>query len=279
MNNRAILFSIIAGLTAVFFMYNYVSSVDETAKKRFGTEVLVVKASRNIKEMETLDETMVRYELVPKNYLEPSAISPPDMSSKEDKESAQVLKNLTGSIAVVPIRRGEQITRNKITDPSIRTGLAPQIAPGKRGIAVPVNETSGVSKLIKPGDRVDVMAVIDAGSGRESKLVKTIMQDVSVLSIGRYITNNAARSVEADPNTGDTRIRALAEDFSFSSVTLEVDPSQAQVLALLLGAGDNSLTFALRNNEDSDRTPINALILQDVFGAGDLNRARGAAKH
>jgi pilus assembly protein CpaB len=275
MNNRALTLSLIMAVIAVFFVQSYVSSIEEEAKKKFGTEVLVIVARKDIREMETVNETMLEFKLIPKRFLEPAAISLE--KKEEDKESVKTLKGLTGTIAVVPVKKGEQLTYNKLTDPSIRTGLAPQIAPGRRAVSIPVNESSSVSKLVKPGDRVDLIAIVDLGGGKENKVAKTVLQDVVVLSIGRYITNNVARLVETDPAGGKDRVKSLAEDFSFTSVTLEVEPPQAQAIALLLASGDNSLALSLRNNDDVERVNFPSTTLSDLFGA-DAARVKGPGK-
>jgi len=80
--------------------------------------------------------------------------------------------------------------------PNMRTGLAPQVTPGKRALAISVGETTGVSKLVKPGDRVDLIAVIGPKDGR---VAKTILQDIVVLATGRAVSGNIARQLENDP--------------------------------------------------------------------------------
>jgi pilus assembly protein CpaB len=274
MNNRALSLSIIMAVVAVFFVQSYVSSVEDNAKKKFGTEVLVIEAKRDIKEAETINETMLELKLVPKRFLEPAAMS--YEKREDDKESSQGLKNLAGMVAVVPIKKGEQITLNKMVEPGIRTGLAPQIAPGKRAVAVPVGETSGVAKLVKPGDRVDLIAVLDMGGGKEGKIAKTILQDVVVLAVGRSVTGNIARTVEQDPNGGKDKIKSLAEDYSFASVTLEVEPLQAEQLALIMNSGDNVIDLSLRNNDDTDRQSIVSTSYVEMLGA-DISKIRKPA--
>ena len=212
---------------------------------------------------------MLETAVVPKTFLEPSAVSFEKKISEE--EISRSLRMLMGSVALVPIKRGEQVTYTKLVEPSMRTGLASQVTPGKRAMSVPVTETSGVAKLVKPGDRIDLIAIIDSGQGKEAKIAKTLFQDVMVLAVGRAITNNVARVVEADSFTGKDKARSLAEDFSFSSVTLEVDPTQAQSLALMLANGDAAMTLSLRNNDDSDRVAVQATSLYDVIGS-DLAR-------
>lgn len=265
MNNKALTLSLVMAAFAMFFVQSYVTSIEDEAKRKFGTEVLVVKAKVDIKEQSTINEKMLELAPVPKRFLEPAAIF--FEKKEEDQETARSMKQLEGTVAIVPLKKGEQIAFNKITEPSIRTGLAPQVAPGRRAIAIPVNEVSGVSKLVKPGDRIDLIAVLDPGGGKENKIAKTILQDVVVLSIGRNVTNNVARIEERDSYNGTSKVRNLSEDSTFSTVTLEVEPAQAQMLALVLGAGDATMSLSLRNNDDTERVNTPAVMLFDILGA------------
>jgi pilus assembly protein CpaB len=276
MNNKALTLSLVMAALAMLFVSSYVTSIEEEAKKKYGTAVLVVVAKSNIKEMDTILETALDFKEVPKRFLEPNAVSLEKKESEDnvkDSVKTTTLKALVGTVAIVPIKKGEQITYNKITEPSMRTGLASQITPGKRALAVPVSESSGVAKLVKPGDRVDLIAILDLGGGKENKISKTILQDVVVLSTGRYIANNVARVIEADPYSDKSRIKPLAEDFSFTTVTLELEPTQAQILALVMANGDNSLTLSLRNNDDKDIVNFPSTGLADVLGA-DAGRVK-----
>lgn len=265
MNNKALTLSLIMAVFAYFMVNSYVTSVEDEARKKFGTEVLVITAKRDIKEMEMLNETVLGLKVMPKSFLEPAAIS--FEKKEEDKDTTRVIKNMAGYIAMVPIKKGEQVTLTKVSEPSIRSGLAPQVTPGKRAVSIPVSETSSVSKLIKPGDRVDLIAILDPGGKKDQKIAKTVLQDTIILSIGRNVSNNVPRVVEMDPGGGGKeRVRSLVEDFSFSSVTLEVDPTQAQTIALLLAMGESSLTLSLRNNDDGDRYNLPVTTFQDLNG-------------
>lgn len=269
MNNRAMTLALAIAAFAVYLVYSWVSEVEEKAQKRFGTNVLVLKAKRDIKETETINETMLTLESIPKTFLEPNAVH--FERREEDPETRMSVKSLSGSVAIVPIKTGEQISFNKITEPGIRTGLAPQVSPGRRGIAIPVSDQSSVSKLIKPGDRVDVIAVVDMGTGKENKVVKTILQDVVVLSVGKNVTNNIPRVIEYEGK--QERIRSLNTDTSYNTVTLEVDPAQAQMMVLVMNSGENALSLSLRNNDDTERANLGAMMLIDVIGV-DANRAQ-----
>lgn len=275
MNNKALTLSVLMAVIALFFVQSYVSSIEDEARKKFGAEVLVLKSKADIKENETINETMIEFAAIPKRFLEPNARM---FEGKTEDEAAKeaAKRRLIGSVAIVTIKRGEQITENKITSPGLRTGLAPQVAPGRRAMAISVNEISSVSKLVKPGDRVDLVAVIDMGGGKENKIAKTILQDVVVLSVGRTVTNNVARVIEADPYGGKDKVRSLAEDTNYGSVTLEVEPAQVQTVQLVMSNGDAALSLSLRNNDDTERVNIGTTTFQDILGQ-DVARLRGPA--
>ncbi|MEN9723796.1 MAG: Flp pilus assembly protein CpaB [Pseudomonadota bacterium] len=275
MNNRALMISIVMSVVAVFFVRSYVVSKEEESAKKFGTQVLVIVAKTDIKEMETLTEKVLEYKEIPKRFLEPASISVDPKERESEQDRLKDLKKFAGSIAVVPIKKGEQVTLNKISEPSIRTGLSPQIAPGKRAVTIQINELSGVAKLVKPGDRVDVIAVIDLALGKENKFARTILQDVIILATGKNVTNNPARYIESDPLTGKEKIRPLSEDLSFNTVTVEVDVNQAQALAILQSGNEATLFLSLRHNDDSERIAAPVMSYRDLIPPEMARQAAG----
>lgn len=271
MNSRAMTLSLFMAGVAVFFVMSSVSSIEDEAKKKFGDDVTVLVAKNDIKEMDSILDGMIEPRVIPRRFVEPSAIAFNTLVKEDSNDYAMETKRIIGNVAIVPIKKGEQLSLNKITEPSMRTGLAPQVSPGKRAISVTVDETSGVAKLIKPGDRVDIIAVIDPGTsagGRDNKIAKTLFQDIVVLAVGRNITNNLARKIELDAITGKAKVRSLTEFDGFSSVTLEVDPNQAQLLAAITSSSMNRLVFTLRNNDDTDRTNMMSVRAVDALSDG-----------
>ncbi len=278
MNNRALTMALFIAGISVFLVSSWVGDVENRAKTRYGTKVMILKAKVDIKESQTITAEMLGVDEIPKTFKEPSAIIFEIVvkdGQDADEELKKSLRALEGTVAIVPIKKGEQITYNKITEPGIRTGLSPQVAPGRRAIAINVSNQSSVSKLIKPGDRVDVIAVLDMGGGKDSKIAKTIMQDVVVLSVGQNVTNNIPRKLEMDGNKAT--YRSLSEDSSFDTVTIEVDPEQAQVVALVAGNGENALTLVLRNNDDTERKNFGSIMMSDVLGADSGRIQRNTA--
>ena len=119
----------------------------------------------------------------PIDFIQPSAVNDPDLA--------------VGKVALAPIKKGEQIQGNKIMDPGPITGVSLQISPGKRAITIPTDEMRGVAKLIKPGDRVDIVAALDIGKGpSQRREIQTLMQDVVILATGTQIINELPRLFE-----------------------------------------------------------------------------------
>src|SRR4051794_24313554 len=125
MNNKAFTISLALAGMAVFMIWSYISSQEEDLKKKYGGEQKVVVAKRDIQEMYEVTENSIEEVAKPKNFIEPGY--------------AKTKSEVVGFIAMVPIRKGEQITLNKIREPGIRTGLSKQVSPGKRAVAIPVD--------------------------------------------------------------------------------------------------------------------------------------------
>ncbi len=274
MNSKAMTLSLIMAGIAVFFVTSSVTSIEEEAKKKFGDEITVLVAKTDIKEMDTILDGMIEPRSVPRRFVEPSAVAFNTLVKEDSNDYAMEVKRIIGQVAVVAIKKGEQLSLNKITEPNMRTGLAPQVAPGKRAITIPVGEVESVGKMVKPGDRVDILLVMSmqvapGGDSTNGKIAKTFMQDVVVLAVGRNITNNVARKVEVDGSNGKTQIKSLNGYDGYSSITIEVDPQQAQGLAVIMADSLNKIYLTLRNNDDTDRANLNAVRKSDIIN-GDL---------
>lgn len=255
MNNRAFTISFLVAVGAVLMVYSYVTSTEETMRLKYGEDVPVVVAKKNIKELEILDETNLTTKSIPKEFKEPG--------------TAEDIKSFMGGLAIAAINAGEQITRTKITTLGARSGLARQVAIGKRAVTITVSDVQGVAKLIKPGDRVDVLAKFDpSGSGNPLMIeVRTILQDVLVLATGKYVTNTIPGIVEKDTFKGGemgTRV-PLSEYVTYPNITLEVDQYQAQRV-VYASAVLGGVYLVLRNNDDNTKEDINKTSMSDFTG-------------
>lgn len=238
MNNesRTLWISVGAGVFAMFLVYSFLQEQKAEIIKPYGGSMNVVVAAKDIRELEPIDDTMVELVQKPQSFVEPSAATEPE--------------SLIGQVAAAPIKKGEQILRTKLLQPGPETGISLQVQPMKRAIALPISEYSGVAKLIRPGDRIDVIAAIDIGRGSAMRReVSTIMLDVPVLATGLNVVNNIPRTFESDGKT--VQQLNLSGDTKFGSITVEVTPKEAQDLVYLMTTGGaGNIYFTLKNPND-----------------------------
>jgi pilus assembly protein CpaB len=141
---------------------------------------------------------------------------------------------------------GEPILASKMS--SVGGGLSVRVPESLRASSVDVNEVSGVSGFVLPGDRVDVLCTIDHApdQGNNVAVTKTIVQNVEVLAAGVKQTTN-----KNDP-------------IKVQSVTLLVAPQQAEDLAL--GMHEGKIHLVLRNPVDHEIVEVNPTDTRTVFG-------------
>jgi pilus assembly protein CpaB len=156
-----------------------------------------------------------------------------------------------------PVGANEAIISNKVASAAGPEGLPALIDIGKRAVAVPITESSGVAGLIQPRAHVDVLFT-KPGSNAEA-VTTTILEDVVVLAMGRtteVTTTSAATAVSA---ASAPRPMALA-------ATLLVSPEQAQKIELAKNQGKISL--ALRNPLDHSSAKDQSATTSEQLYAG-----------
>lgn len=235
-NPRAVIISLVIALLAVVMVWSFVKQ-QKTSLLELSAPKKVVVANQDINELSTLDETMLRIDSIPQTYVQPGTYSD--------------VKDIIGLITTVPIKKGEQVLQNKLLFEETQSKLASRVSKGKRAITVPVTDIHGVGRLIKPGDRIDILSSIDYGQGdREQREVKTVLQDVLVIATGRNVIASIPTETVKDPITGQEVKRDLRKDIKYGTVSLEVTPEEAQGIVFLLTSGEGSVFLALRNPDD-----------------------------
>ncbi|MGB0453613.1 MAG: Flp pilus assembly protein CpaB [Bacteriovoracaceae bacterium] len=259
MNSRAFTLSLLIAIFAMFLVNTYIDDQKASITKRYGREKAVVVAKQNIKELELIDDSKVTVMNVPNSFKSPGAFGS--------------IKDVDGTVATVPILKGEQITKPRVTFPGAKTGLSRQVSVGKRAIAMVVNDLRAVGKLIKPGDRVDVIATIDYSDGeKDRQKVMTLFQDVYVLSTGKSLTNSLPVIGVKYPKV--IKKMNLSTYADYNTVTLEVTPFQAQKLIYIQQYAGYPLYLSLRNHADKEQVRIQATKLFDVLNDQDSAEAK-----
>jgi len=184
-------------------------------EKRFGGQpeappmVDVIVAARDIPIDTKIDVSYIRLIQMPPGSAPEGHLSKPE----------QVI----GKRLREPVYAGDILSSKRLLDDNAISILSVTLAPGMRAVAVRVDDIIGVSGFILPGSRVDVIA---SGGG---KGVRTVLENIKVLSVGQVLT--------AEGGT----LRA-------GSVTMEVDPRQAEILMEATESG--SVRLALRSQRE-----------------------------
>ncbi|MGE0526801.1 MAG: Flp pilus assembly protein CpaB [Bdellovibrionales bacterium] len=248
---RTLWISVGSALFAVFLLYSYTQEKSAELTKKFGAKQRVVVAVQDINEMETIDETMLQVVEMPVDFIEPKAVNDPE--------------EIVGMIALAPISKEEQILRSKVIKPGPVTGLSLQVSPSKRAISLPVNELNGVSKLINPGDRIDIVAALDVGKGvNQRREVKTLMQDVVVLAAGARVVNELP--IMHEKIGKDDFLKNLRGDLSFTTITIEASPEESQDLIYLLSTSPGSIFLTLRHPTDHTKKRLTESTIESLLG-------------
>lgn len=242
MESKNFWISIMAGLFATLLLYSSFNERIKEYDKRFAATESVLVARKDINEMQSVFENMVEVKVIPKEFVTVDAL--------------KSMSELGNQVAAIPIKAGQQLTKNMLLLPGTDTGISMQIAAGNRAITIPIDEVRGIAKLIRPGDRIDVVASVDVGKGsnqrRESKY---LMQAKTVIATGVSVLNNLPRISELDANGRSLTQTSLIGDSKYSTITIEVNPKEAQDLTYLLSTAPGNIFLLLRNPNDREVKP------------------------
>ncbi len=165
-----IVVAVLAGIMAAAGVYQYAGAVrtkveEDTAKMK------VVVAAENLPKDSLLsdlaEKELVIEQEVPKKFVSSDAISRID--------------GLSDRILATNVSKGQQLTQGMLATTQ-QAGVAFEIQEGLRAIAIDVDEVVAVSRKIRTGDQIDIIASFQGEETVENTdIAKTILQNVLVL--------------------------------------------------------------------------------------------------
>jgi len=270
-NKRAIIVSLICFTISMILITAYVRVRRWEMTRDFGDEVDVVVAAVGIREYGLIREDMLQVTKVFKNYRQP--------------QTAVDLKDVVGKAAYVTFYPGEQITLTKLIHADGRPVLDRQVEKKMRAITLNISPWTGVGRLIRPGNRVDILVTPNYDMGGTNIFeVKTLLQNVLVLATGKNLQNSVPTRVNREvlnvleeevemrrrkdfSNSGTESLNTTRPDDNYSSLTLQLGPEEAEkILFLSHQFGDQRLYFVLRNPADQGMEKMETTLLDDVLG-------------
>ena len=198
----------------------------------------VVVASADLTEGAALDNSNLSVAQWPIATVPPAAYSTVD--------------SLVGRVTRISVFKGEPIIPGRLAPMGTGPGIQVKITPGKRAMAVKIDDVAGVSGLIQPNSRVDVLVTLrdretngSNGSGGE-QVAKLFMSNMRVLAVGTV--------VQSGPDN---------RPINATTATLEVTPDEAERLAV--GMREGSIQLVLRGYGDPDSIRTTGARSQDVL--------------
>lgn len=137
-------------------------------------------------------------------------------------------------VVLAPIEENEPVLASKITGAGQRATLSALIRDGLKAVTVRVNDVEGVAGFVLPGDFVDI--ALTRQNDKLPAMTDIILQNVRVLAIDQ---------------TADAK---LEKPSVVKAVTLEVDTTGAQKLALAGSVGTIALVLRKAGETDSEFT-------------------------
>jgi len=206
------------GLAAAVVGYFGLTSMAASAKRASMGELAdVVVAVNDITYGVKLERTMLRTVKYPRESVPVGAFSSVD--------------SVVGQTTKTFMTTKEPVTAIKLS--SLGGGLSTQVREGMRAASVEVNQVSGVSGFILPGDRVDMLVTVDRLRNPEDAYTQTILQNVEVLAAGQKTATQDNKPI------------------TVQAVTLLVNPEQAEVMAHAQRQGEITLVLRARGDDST----------------------------
>ena len=257
MNRRALVLALIVGMLGVFLLVLYQRRFEVEASG--GEKVKLLIAVKPIERGKVITDDVVATREVPQAYVEDRAI--------KEVEKAKILGLRVGNTVQA---QQTLMWTDLITASEDRRDLSDIVQPGNRAVTIKTSREDSSVALIRPGNYVDVIAVMGQNQQSELRAAAVLLQRVLVLATG--LDTSGDLSPAEKNNVVSDRDNLL---------TLSLTLPEAQLLAAAQEKG--RITVALRNPEDQrtiDRIPdYNTTLLfnrdgRDPVGSRSYNPQR-----
>jgi pilus assembly protein CpaB len=252
--------AVLIGAIAAYALYNYVNGVEDRAydnAKRVQVFVVKQPIAKGTPGDQAVGDKLVQAGQIPQEFRPATAITDTAV--------------LNGKVALTNLVPGQVVVDGMFVDQATAfVTFSERIPVDQVAVTVSVDQVHGVAGLLVPGDKVNLMVVLDpqlaalaggtpgappaAGSGQDGdSTVRYLYQNVEVLAIGQTAAADVG-ATEAPTNPGS------------GLITFNVPPDAAQRIAL---AGNNLyMTLAPKDFQPVDVPPVD---FSNLFQPGVLS--------
>ncbi|WP_458388319.1 Flp pilus assembly protein CpaB [Sphingomonas sp. F9_3S_D5_B_2] len=225
--------ALVLGVLAVYIANVYLSGKEQQSAMNGTTKVAVASVPLAYGTDITADK--VRFVDYPNSSIPPGVFV----------NAAQLLPAGKQRVALMPIGVNEPILATKISGVGQGASIAALLPEGMRAASVRINDVSGVAGFVQPNDSVDVLITRQvANANGNQQLTDVLLQNVRVIALDQQAKND-----DGSPKVART-------------ATLEVNPLDAQKLALAQEAG--SLSLVLRKPGEQNNPVVETVSLSDL---------------
>lgn len=242
MRKGVLLFALIAfALTGgtIYFVNTWMKQersrlADRTKKEELPQEtgVFVLVASKDLPAGHIIAVADLRWQSWPDKSV------PEQYVVRKDAVSTDIPPSYVGTVVRRGIVASGPITADNLIKLGDRGFLAAVLKAGTRAISIRVDDTTGISGLIYPGDRIDLILTHEVGvKGKDAdtpsaenkvRVSETILSNVRVIAIDQSIEDlKSAKNQARSPK----------------NVTIEVTPHQAEMVTVAARMGTITLTL------------------------------------
>lgn len=218
--------AIIVAIGATYSVFRVLESTK--ASSRVATAPVVI-AARDINEGESIDRLALTVSQWPVSTVPVGAYGKID--------------SVAGRVARISIFNGEPLVPGRLAPEGTTPGLTSKITPGKRAMAIRINDVSGIAGMIQPNSRVDILLTTTLGTAERTG--KIFMENMRVLMMQSTTTK-----------TEDGR------PIPATVATLEVTPEETELLGVAQQQG--TIQLVLRGYGDPDSVKTKGATTQDV---------------
>ena len=246
---KLLIAALVVGLFAAALVYLWSQQKEQQYTKVMENTKQVAHAVVDIPAGTPLTQDKIQTKEVPQQFLPANPLY---------KDDIEVYLN---SPVARQVNEGDMIMTSDFSVDQVSNELSSKIPKSERAMSIPVDTVSGVSGLLRPGDRVDILGtfpvsskdeVIPEAGGRQSVgyMTMTLLQNVTLLAVGQEISG-----VGSGSNGGRRG--------GYSTVTASVTIDEAELLTIAQTRGD--LVLLLRNQNDVEIGSVKRKTLKGVL--------------
>jgi Flp pilus assembly protein CpaB len=181
------------------------------------------------------------------------------------QEAVSSFSAIDGRVCAIDLSPGEQVTTGDFRYSS-DAGAAFSVPEGLLAVSIKDDPVRGVSRMVKPGDTVAVLATFELKPGDpKTAITKIFTRSAKVLAVDKNLTAVDSTTEDQDQSSGSLMgaSNSSQSGVQMATVTLAVTPREVQQIAFAEDEG--KIRLALIGAGAAKPEEVNAVTLKDML--------------